>query len=283
MNSIQDTMKLHNGNPIPCVGYGTYLTPIPDTREAVAEAIEIGYRHIDTAYFYGNEAGVGQAIRESGLPREDFFVTSKLWNDYRGYDQAKAYFEKTMDNLGLEYLDLFLIHWPANYLQFGKEAKKINAETWRAFEELYREGRIKAIGLSNFMAHHIEDLMETATVKPMVDQIEFHPGWNQSGVVKYCQDHDIVVEAWSPMGRNRVLQHETIVEMAKKYGKSPAQICLRWVLQHGVLPLPKSVTPERMVDNARIFDFVIAPEDMQVIDALSNIGGQCARPDDVDF
>lgn len=281
--SVTDTIKLNNDKRIHCIGYGTYQTPVEETFEAVSKAIEIGYRHIDTASFYQNEAGVGKAVRESGLARENFYVTSKLWNADRGYDNAKAAFEATIKEFGFEYLDLYLFHWPANYLQFGKEAKKINAETWRAFEDLYLEGKIKAIGLSNFMPHHIEDLMETARIKPMVNQIEFHPGWLQAGCVKYCQDEDILVEAWSPMGRNEVLNHPTLIEIAKKYGKSSAQLCIRWVMQHGVLPLPKSVTPSRMKDNIDVFDFEISAEDMKIINALDGIGGQCARPDDVEF
>jgi len=281
--TLQDQMKLNNGVGIHCIGYGTFQTPVEETFQAVAKAIELGYRHIDTASYYQNEAGVGKAVRESGLPREEFFVTSKLWNSERGYEKTKAAFEKTMQELGLEYLDLYLIHWPANYLQFGAEAKKLNAETWRALEDLYFEGRIKAIGLSNFLPHHIENLMETAQVKPMVNQIELHPGWLQSGTIKYCQDQEILVEAWSPLGRKEVLENPVLEEIAQKYGKSTAQLCVRWVLQHGVLPLPKTVSAERMAANAAVFDFEISAEDMQTIDSLSNIGGQCARPDDVTF
>lgn len=281
--AASDRIRLYHGEGIHCIGYGTYQTPPEETFKAVTEAIKIGYRHIDTASFYQNESGVGRAILQSGLPREEFFVTSKLWNADRGYDSTMAAFDKTMRELELEYLDLYLIHWPANYLQFGKDAKKINADTWRAFEELYRQGRVKAIGLSNFMPHHIEDLLETAKIRPMVNQIELHPGWLQGGCVRYCQDQKILVEAWSPMGRSEVLNHPVITEIAGKYHKSPAQLCIRWVMQHGVLPLPKSVTPSRMADNIDVFDFEISCGDMKRIDALDLIGGQCARPDDVSF
>ena len=283
MKNINSPVKMNNGLTIPVVGYGTFQTPPDETFRAVTEAIKIGYRHIDTAAFYFNEEGVGKAVRESGLPREDFFVTTKVWNSERGYDKVMASFEASMKKLDIEYLDLLLVHWPANYLQYGKEAKKLNADTWRAFEDLYRSGRVKSIGLSNFLTHHIEDLMETAEIKPQVDQIEFHPGWNQRGTVRCCHDNDIVVEAWSPMGRNEILAHPVLVEMAQRYGKSSAQLCLRWVLQHDVVPLPKSVTPSRMAANTEIFDFVISADDMKVLDELDNIGGQCARPDDVDF
>lgn len=283
MNKLTDTFKLNNGIDIPCIGYGTFQTPDgKSVEDGVKEALKIGYRHIDTAYFYQNEKGVGKAIRESGVKREDIFVTSKLWNSDRGYESAKAAFEKTMDNLGLEYLDLFLIHWPAIKKQFDN-AEEINANTWKAFEEIYETGRVKAIGLSNFLPHHIDELMKTAKIKPMVNQIEFHPGFAQIETAKYCLENDIVVEAWSPLGRKEVLENETLVELAKKYNKSTAQICIRWVLQHDILPLPKSVTPSRILENSQVFDFEISEDDMKTIDNIPCCGGQCANPDDVDF
>ena len=283
MNKLTDTFKLNNGIDIPCIGYGTFQTPDgKSVEDGVKEALKIGYRHIDTAYFYQNEKGVGKAIRESGVKREDIFVTSKLWNSDRGYESAKAAFEKTMDNLGLEYLDLFLIHWPAIKKQFDN-AEEINAETWKAFEEIYETGRVKAIGLSNFLPHHIDELMKTAKIKPMVNQIEFHPGFAQIETAKYCIENDIVVEAWSPLGRKEVLENETLVELAKKYNKSTAQICIRWVLLHNILPLPKSVTPSRILENSQVFDFKISEDDMKTIDNIPCCGGQCANPDDVDF
>ena len=280
VNTPGDKISLNNGYSIPCIGFGTYKTPEEEVCDAVKTAVQAGYRHIDTASYYFNESGVGRAVRECGIPREELFVTSKVWNTERGYDKTMASFEASMNALDLEYLDLFLIHWPANYLQFGKEAKTINADTWRALETLYRDGRVKAIGLSNFMAHHIEDLLETATVKPMVNQIELHPGWLQAGVLRYCADNGIVTEAWSPMGRSAILTHETIVSLAKKYNHTPAQLCIRWVMQHDTVPLPKSVTPERIRSNLDVFDFTISQEDMSTIDALDMIGGHCARPDD---
>lgn len=283
MNKLTDTFKLNNGIDIPCIGYGTFQTPDgKSVEDGVKEALKIGYRHIDTAYFYQNEKGVGKAIRESGVKREDIFVTSKLWNSDRGYESSKAAFEKTMDNLGLEYLDLFLIHWPAIKKQFDN-AEEINANTWKAFEEIYETGRVKAIGLSNFLPHHIDELMKTAKIKPMVNQIEFHPGFAQIETAKYCLENDIVVEAWSPLGRKEVLENETLVELAKKYNKSTAQICIRWVLQHDILPLPKSVTPSRILENSQVFDFEISEDDMKTIDNIPCCGGQCANPDDVDF
>ena len=283
MKDLTSSFMLNNGLSIPCVGYGTFQTPNDETCAAVLEAIKVGYRHIDTAAFYGNEEGVGEAVRKSGVPREQLFITSKVWNSDRGYEKTKAAFAKTMKNLQIEYLDLLLIHWPANRKQFGDAAKGINAETWRAMEDLYQEGKIKAIGLSNFLPHHIDELMETAQIKPMVNQIEFHPGWAQTDIVEYCLKNDIVVEAWSPLGRKDALENETLKSIAAKYGKSVAQLCIRWVLQHGVLPLPKSATPSRILENTKVFDFTIDAADMQAIDALKNIGGQCALPDEVDF
>lgn len=283
MKQPADKLKLNNGYAIPCVGFGTYKTPPEETCRVVKEALAAGYRHVDTAAYYGNEEGVGRAVKECGLPREELFITTKVWNTDRGYDKVMTSFENSMKALGLDYLDLLLVHWPANYLQYGKDAKKTNADTWRAFEKLYHDGKIKSIGLSNFMAHHIDALLETADVKPQVNQIELHPGWLQAGTLRYCKDQDILVEAWSPMGRNAVLNHETIVSVAEAYKKTPAQLCLRWVMQHGALPLPKSVSSERITANLDIFDFTISQEDMEKLDELNMIGGQCARPDDITF
>ncbi|MCQ4795041.1 aldo/keto reductase [Anaerofustis stercorihominis] len=283
MKSLKDTFKLNNGYEIPCIGYGTFQTPDGDSVvNGVKEAIKAGYRHIDTAWFYQNEKGVGQGIRESGVKREDLFITSKLWNSDRGYESAKEAFEKTMDNLGLEYLDLYLIHWPANKKQFDN-AEEINANTWRAFEDIYETGRVKSIGLSNFLPQHIDELMKTAKIKPMVNQIEFHPGFAQIETAEYCIKNDIVAEAWSPLGRKDALSNETLIELSKKYDKSVAQICIRWVLQHNILPLPKSVTPSRIIENADVFDFEIDNEDIKIIDDIPYCGGQCADPDEVDF
>lgn len=281
--NLTDTFTMYDGNTIPCIGYGTYKTGDGEVYDAVTAAIKAGYRHIDTAAFYGNEAGIGRAIRDCGVPREELFITSKVWNTDRGYENAKKAFAGTMERLGLEYLDLYLIHWPANKKQFGDEAKQINAQTWKALEELYAEGKVREIGLSNFLPHHIEELMETAKVKPMVDQIEFHPGWAQPETVGYCQKNGIVVEAWSPLGRRAVLDSEVLQKIGARYKKSTAQVCVRWVLQHGILPLPKTVSPERMAENADVFDFSLTAQEMETIDGLKDLGGQCALPDEVDF
>lgn len=285
LTNVNSPIKLNNGVEIPCVGYGTFRTDPAVTAQAVQDAITAGYRHIDTAKVYENEAGVGQGIKAAGVPREELFVTSKLWNTDRGYEATKAAFQASLDRLGLDYLDLYLIHWPANEKQFGADAAKINAETWRAMEELYEAGKIRAIGLSNFMPHHVAELLKTAKIKPMVDQIEVHPGWTHAEEIKKLQAMDIVVEAWGPLGGQgaTVLVDPTMQKIAAAHGKSTAQVSLRWILQQGVVPLPKSVHVDRLKQNMELFDFELSNEEMQTIAALPNLGGQCKDPDDVDF
>ncbi|CVI65269.1 Glyoxal reductase [Clostridiales bacterium CHKCI001] len=282
MKSLNDTFHLNNGYEIPCVGFGTWQTPDGETAVmAVSEAIRAGYRHIDTAACYGNEVGVGQGIKKSGIEREKLFVTSKVWNTERGYEKTIAAFEKTLSDLGLDYLDLYLIHWPASSSQYDNW-EEINLETWKAMTELYEAGRIKSIGVSNFMPHHLEALMKTE-VPPMVNQIEYHPGLTQAETVDYCKKHGILVEAWSPLGTGRMLNNETLKLIADKYEKSIAQLCIRWCLQNGVLPLPKSVTPSRIVENAAVFDFEITAEDLHAINDMPYFGGSGLHPDHVDF
>lgn len=285
LKNINSPLKLNNGVTIPCVGYGTFRTPNDVAEKAVEDAINVGYRLIDTAAVYGNEEGVGKGIKDSGIDRHRLFVTSKLWNTDRGYESTKKALDATLQRLQMDYLDLYLIHWPANQKQFGDQAEEINAETWRAMEDAYHEGKIRALGLSNFMPHHYQALMKTAKIAPAVDQIEVHPGWTHADEIKFLQAHNVLVEAWGPLGGQgaSVMTNPTMVELAKKYGKSTAQLSLRWILQQGVLPLPKSVHADRMKQNTEIFDFEISDEDMQKISALTNLGGQCRVPDDVDF
>lgn len=282
MEYLTSTFKLSNGGEIPKVGFGTWQTPDGETAvNAVTQALVSGYRHIDTAAAYKNEGSVGKAIRESGVAREDIFITSKLWNEDRGYENTKKAFENTLKELGTDYLDLYLIHWPANEKQFD-DWKEINLDTWKAMTELYKEGKIKAIGVSNFMTNHLEALLD-AEVKPMVNQIEYHPGYTQDAVVDLCRKHDILVEAWSPIGSGRLLENEDLTKIADKYEKSVAQLCIRYVLQNDVLPLPKSVTPSRIEENTDIFDFEIMEQDMKTIDAMENVGFSGMDPNDVDF
>ncbi len=277
-----NNMKLSNGYTIPSIGYGTWQSPDSEiTVNGVKTAISCGYHHIDTAAAYKNEESVGKGIKEGSVPRENLFITSKVWNSERGYEKTIAAFEKTVADLGLDYLDLYLIHWPASQKDY-ENWEEINLETWRAMTDLYKAGKIKSIGVSNFKPHHLAALMKTE-VKPMINQIEFHPGFMQEETVKYCRDNDILVEAWSPLGTGRMLSNPVLQEIAGHYGKSVAQICIRWCIQHDVLPLPKSVTPSRILENIQIFDFEINEEDMQRIDALENFGGSGLDPDEVDF
>lgn len=281
--NLQDTYTLANDVQIPCIGFGTWQTPDGETAiNSVKAALKAGYRHIDTAACYGNEASVGQAIKESGVPREEIFVTSKVWNTERGYEKTLAAFETTMAKLDLDYVDLYLIHWPAAANQF-ENWKEINAQTWRALEELYIKGKVKAIGVSNFLPHHLEALLEGAKVVPMINQIEYHPGFMQAESVAFCKAHNILVEAWSPLGTGNVLNNETLIMMAQKYSKTVAQICIRWVLQHGLLPLPKSITESRIIENTEVFDFELKEEDMAIIDAIPFCGGAGINPDAINF
>ena len=282
MKKITDTFTLHNGVKIPAIGFGTWQIPDgEDTSSLVREALSVGYRHIDTAAIYKNECGVGSAIRESGIAREEIFVTSKLWNRFRGYDLTMQAFEKTMDRLGLEYLDLYLIHWPAVAKQF-ENPDEINLSTWKAFIELYKSGRVKAIGVSNFLPHHLKPLMETE-IAPMVDQIEYHPGYLQQKTVDFCKENGIVVEAWSPLGSGRMLQDETLISIANKYGKSVAQLCIRFCMQNDLLPLPKTSTMSRIKENLSVYDFSISESDMEIIRAMENKGFSGFDPDNPDF
>lgn len=282
MNNISDTFTLENNVKIPCIGFGTWQSPAGDvTVNAVKAAIGLGYKHIDAAAVYENQISVGQGIREAGLYRDDIFITSKLWNSERGYKKTLEAFERTISDLQVDYLDLYLIHWPASSSRF-ENWEELNLETWRAMTELYNKGHIRAIGVSNFMPHHLEALMKTE-VKPMVNQIEFHPGYMQSETVDYCRKNNILIEAWSPLGSGRILDNELLKEMADKYNKSVAQVCIRWCLQNNTLPLPKSITPARIQENSQVFDFEISEEDMMKINNMEYAGGSGLDPDKVKF
>ena len=261
MTGLTDAATLHNGVKMPWLGLGVWMAADgEEVQRAVRWAIEIGYRHIDTAAVYRNEVGVGQAIKDSGIARDELFVTTKVWNANQGYETTLAAFDESMKKLQLDYLDLYLIHWavPGKYL-----------ETWRALEKLYRDGRVRAIGVANFMPEHLQDVMDHSEVKPMVDQVEFHPLLTQRALVEFCRANQIQLEAWSPLFRGgEVLSDPAIVEIARTHGKTPAQVILRWDLQQEVITIPKSVHKERIQENSEVFDFTLSAEEMDRIAAL---------------
>lgn len=282
MKSIKDSYVLSNGYKIPCLGFGTWrLTEADSTVDTIKTAIDCGYRHIDTAFSYYNEKSVGKAIRTSGLKRSDLFVTTKLSNGSNGYEETMAEFDMSMNNLDIDYVDLYLIHWPRP-LPVRDTWKEHNEGSWKAFEELYKAGKIKAIGVSNFLDTHLHVLLETATITPMVNQLELHPRYVQREVVQYCKDRKMIVEAWSPLIRGE-LDNPLLLNIAKKHNKSVAQILLAWSIQHGFLPLPKASSKERMMENAHIFDFKLSEGDIEAMKALEALGKTGAHPDTADF
>jgi 2,5-diketo-D-gluconate reductase A len=264
------TIALNNGVTIPQLGFGTYLIEPRYTKEAVLAALETGYRHIDTAEMYGNEKEVGQALRESGVDRADVFVTSKLNNGFHAYGDALAAFARSLDELKMEYLDLFLIHWPM-------PAVGDYVETWKAMEEMYRSGRVKAVGVSNFQSRHLNRLFQETSVVPAVNQIEVHPYLTQDELRAFNTDHGIATEAWSPIAQGKVLDDPVITAVAERLDRTPAQVTLRWHLQRGDIVFPKSVTRSRVEENFRLFDFELPQEDMVAITALDR--GERTGPD----
>ncbi|BFI98389.1 aldo/keto reductase [Priestia sp. Y58] len=275
MENLQSTTTLANGVKMPWLGLGVYK--VEDGQEVVDSvkyAIKAGYKSIDTAKIYENEEGVGQAIKESGVSREELFVTSKVWNADQGYDTTIQAFETSLNKLGLEYLDLYLIHWPVE----GKYK-----DTWKALEKLYKDGKIRAIGVSNFQVHHLEDLIADAEVKPMVNQIEFHPLLTQTEVREYCKKQEIQVEAWSPLAQGELLDNEVLTQIAEKHGKSTAQVILRWDLQNEVVTIPKSTKEHRIIQNADVFDFELNAEEVEKINALNQNHRVGPDPDNFDF
>ncbi len=277
MTNINDCFTLYNGVSIPCIGFGTYKAATGNSSDIIASAIEAGYRFFDTASFYGTETYLAQAIAQTGIARNDLFITSKVWKEEMGYSETKEAFKRTLANLNTDYLDLYLIHWPRKSLD--SEWKQTCIETWRAMEELYESGKIRAIGLSNFLPHHMDVILENCKIKPMVNQLEVHPGYTQEAAIQYCKENNILVQAWSPLGRQRVLQEPIIMELASKYKVSPAQLCLRFLLQKGINVLPKASVMERMKNNMDIFSFTITNEDMHRLNTLPQIGWSGEHPD----
>lgn len=278
--SKTECFTLANGVNVPCVGYGTWQTPNGEvTSDCVRAALELGYRHIDTAFAYGNEKSVGEGLRRSGVARSEIFVTTKHWVTERGYAKTIRAVETSLDLLGLDYVDLYLIHWPC-VKKLSPNWKEINADTWRAMETMYRDGKIRAIGVSNFFPEHLDALIAMSEIKPMVNQLEFHPGYTQMENIRYSQSCGLLAEAWSPLGSGAVLADPQLNAIAAKYGKTAAQLCVRFALQCDVLPLPKSTKPERIAANADVFDFSITDEDMKAIAALPRLGFSGFLPED---
>ena len=257
---IGPTVTLNNGVEMPSLGFGTFrLEEGGQVRDSVLRALEAGYRLIDTASMYGNEREIGEAVRESGIPREEVFVTTKLWNTDHGYDRAKASFEESFSKLDLGYIDLYLVHWPVEGLRM---------DSWSAMEALVAGGRCRAIGFSNYMVSHLEELMESSSVVPAVNQIQLNPYCFQQEVLNFCLAHGIAVQAYCPLARAERLDDPGLSEIASRYDKTPAQVLIRWSVQHGAVPIPKSSNRERIFENADIFDFSITTADMETLDSL---------------
>ncbi|MBQ3708413.1 MAG: aldo/keto reductase [Clostridia bacterium] len=278
--NLTDTYTLSNGVQIPIVGFGTWQSPDGEiAQNAVRVALESGYRHIDTAAAYGNEESVGAGIRLSGVRREDIFLTTKHWITDRGYEKTIAACEESLRRLGTDYIDLYLIHWPC-VEKIRADWAEINLSTWRGFEKLYRDGKVRAIGVSNFLEKQLAPLIEAAEVKPMVNQIEFHPGYTQPETAAYSRKQGMIVEAWSPLGCGTVLGDPVVNAIAEAHGKTAAHVCIRYAIQKNALPLPKSVTPSRILDNTKVFDFSLTDEEMSRLDAMTRTGYSGFYPDD---
>lgn len=284
--NLGDEVALANGVTIPCVGFGTYKNTDPaECLSSVREALAAGYRHVDTAQFYFNEENVGEAIRESGLPRNEIFLTTKVWNTSQGYDNTLRAFDESMGKLGLDYLDLYLVHWPVAK-DYATDYPSAFTQTWRALEKLYADGKVRAIGVCNCLKEHINVLFGECKVKPMVNQIEYHFGFSdpdQTEAADLSRANGIVVEAWAPLCRGRAFGNPVLKAVAEKYGKTEAQILVRWCLQHETLPLPKTVSPARIRENADVFGFVISDEDMAALDAVDTVGRLGPHPTEARF
>ncbi|WP_236973987.1 aldo/keto reductase [Membranihabitans maritimus] len=264
-------LLLNDNNTTPQIGFGTYKATEDEGIQSVKNALKAGYRLLDTAAKYENEVAVGKGIKASGVPRSEIVVTTKLWREDLGYESAKKELEESLRRLDLDYIDLYLIHWPANARNYD-DWQKTNADTWRAMEEMQTEGKIKSIGVSNFWKEHLEALFRTANVIPAANQIEFHPGYWQPDLTEFCKKHGILIESWSPLARGKVFGNDTLQKIAHNHSKSVAQVCLRWILQHDVIVIPKSTTPERINENIDIFDFTLSDKEMDQIDNLPEMG-----------
>ncbi|GAA0370900.1 aldo/keto reductase [Alkalibacterium iburiense] len=280
--ALTDTYKMNNGLEIPVVGFGTWQSSNEEAKQAVLWALEAGYRHIDTAQSYKNEEGVGQALKETSVPRDEIFVTTKLHNRWHGYERTKEAIDTSLEKLGIETIDLLLIHWP-NPISTRDNWQEMNNESWKAMQEAVEAGKIKSLGVSNFRPHHLKPLLDFATIKPAVNQILLNPSEMQPEVVAFNKEHDIINEAYSPFGTGKIFEVDELKELAEKYGKTVGQVVLRWSLQHNFLPLPKTVTKERVWENADIFDFEIEKSDIKLMDSLTGRAGSATDPDQITF
>jgi len=273
--TFASTVPLHGTVDIPLLGFGVYkVEPGAETEDAVVAALEAGYRHIDTAALYRNEVDVGKAIAASGIDRSELFITTKLWNSHQGYESTLAAFDRSLEKLGLDYVDLYLIHWPKPEHTEG---------TWRAMEEIQAAGKARAIGVSNFLAEHLDQLTETATVMPSINQIEFHPHLQSAELISYCRDHGIVVEAWSPLKHGEIINDPELAVIADAHGVTVAQVVLRWMLQRGIVTLPKSITPSRIAENRDVYDFELTDDEVAAINAMDRDDRVGPDPGNFDF
>ena len=278
-----ENFKLSNGIEIPSIGFGTWLLEGEKVTDPLKIALEKGYTHIDTAAIYKNEKEIGAVLKAENVDRSKLFITSKCWNSERGYEKAMTAFEQTLADLQTDYLDLYLIHWPANETQFPDTWAELNAGTWRAFEEIYKSGKAKSIGVSNFNINHLEALFETAEIKPMVNQIEIHPGHSQPELVDFCKQHNLLIQAWSPLGSGRILENELIVSLADKYNISVGQICINYCLAKEILPLPRSSSEKNIEANLTSNNFKLSAEDVKAIDEMPADGFSGLNPSTVEF
>ena len=280
---LTETTVLANGVVMPTIGFGTWQIPINENFDnTIQTAIQLGYRHFDTAQIYNNAQRMGEAIRVSDVPRSEFFLTSKIWASHRSYESAREAYELILSQMQTDYLDLLLIHWPAAQ---GEPMvwQAQNAGAWRALEDLYKEGRVRAIGVSNFLPHHLVPLLARARVKPMVNQLELHPGYQQSAAVNFCRSKGILVQAWSPLGRGTLLRHGTLERIAEAHGKTPAQVAIRWCLSNGIAPIPKATTLQHQQENLQVFDFDLTPEEMDELSSMPQTSFSGLHPDTVTF
>ena len=280
---LQQTVKLANGVEMPTIGFGTWQIPINEHfQSTIQTAIQLGYRHFDTAQIYNNAALIGDVIRESGIPRSEFFLTSKIWASHRSFESAEDAYAMILEQLQVDYLDLLLIHWPAAQ---GEPMvwQAQNAGTWRAFEKIYKAGAVRAIGVSNFLPHHLVPLLARAKVKPMVNQLEIHPGYPQRAAVRFCMDRGILVQAWSPLGRGTLLRHPTLERIASVHGVTPAQVALRWCIDLGIAPIPKATDFHHQKENLDVFGFELTPEERDELTLMPQTAFSGLHPDTVTF